>query len=222
MNTARLRLAHRVLTWVATLAAAALLVSVSLLFGLPRLLGWDLVVVQSGSMEPALPVGSLMFVEPAEPEAVAVGDIVSYRPPHERDPNIRVTHRVVGVLQQEGSLAFRTKGDANEDPDTYLVPVDNVEGKVGWHVPWLGYIAQRLRTPMGFLGLILLPGGIIILTEARNIFRQLRGGGQGGGSGGRPRERGEPRKSRRLLWLTVLGVMAFGAVVGALRRPAER
>jgi signal peptidase len=207
------------LVGLAVLAAASALL---LFLVVPGLVGWELVVVRGASMEPALPVGSLMFVEPVDPEAVGVGDIISYRVPDESESNVRVTHRVAEVLEQDGSVAFRTKGDANDEPDIRLVPAADLEGRVRWDIPHLGDIAQRVRTPAGFLGLMLVPGGIIILTEARNIFRQLRGAGQGGASAGRPREPGQPRGSGRPLWLTVLGVFALGAVVRALRRPAGR
>ncbi len=79
---------------------------------MPNLLGISLYTVMTGSMEPAIPVGSLVFVEPADPADLAGGDVVTYRGRlSEQDVSTSViTHRVVANDPQSKEL--ETKGDA--------------------------------------------------------------------------------------------------------------
>ena len=80
-----------------------------------------------------------------------------------------ITHRVVGI--QEGPLYFHTKGDANEDADPYLVPAQNVVGEVRFYVPLLGYVTDFIRSPLGFILLLGVPGLIIIGMEIMELNR---------------------------------------------------
>lgn len=72
--------------------------------------------VQSGSMEPALPLHSLILVEEAPPSDVAVGDVITFDPPGSTP---RVTHRVVGRQREGSRWYFTTQGDANPAPDDW-------------------------------------------------------------------------------------------------------
>jgi len=171
MSTSGFKRLIRVLGLLVNVAVTLALVGVILFFVLPRLLHWDLQVVLSGSMEPALPVGSAILVRPVDPQAVSVGDIITYR--QQASPDF-VTHRVVEVEREGPALSFRTKGDANEDPDALLVPPDAVEGRVWLNIPYLGYVAQYVREPWGFLLLLGVPGTIIIAGEVHNIVRAVR------------------------------------------------
>ena len=166
------RVVFRVIGWLATLAAVLVLLAVIVLFLGARLSGWNLRVILSGSMEPALPVGSLVFVEPRAPEEVQVGDILTFRP--SSDPNQQVTHRVVEIRGEGSALQFETKGDANEALDRYPVPAGDVVGTVRWHVPQLGYLVERVATGEGFLLFVLVPGAFIISGELWNIMKAVR------------------------------------------------
>ncbi len=149
--------------------AILLMVAAALTYLAPHL-GWQINAVLSGSMEPQLKVGGLVITRPIEPEAIAVGDIIIYRPIAVGE-NL-ISHRVVGV-QRNSPLSFQTKGDANDDPDPLLVPAQNVVGKIYFHVPFLGYATQFLKTPPGFLMALVVPGLAIIVADIRNIWRVL-------------------------------------------------
>ena len=105
---------------------------------LPRF-GWQADPVYSGSMEPALPVGALAVTQQVDPneDTIANGDILVYRSP--MNESKLVSHRVVEIEYVGLQPNFRTKGDANEDPDPYLVYPSYVEGVMKFHVPYLGY-----------------------------------------------------------------------------------
>lgn len=141
-----------------------------LLFPFP--FGGKWIMVLSGSMTPALQVGGLVLVMPAEPASLDVGDILVHNPPGYAD--VMIAHRVIEKIEGD-TLEFRTKGDANEEADAYLIAEEQVVGKVLYHIPQLAYIINNLgefgKTPMGMLLLMGVPGVLIVATEIRNIFK---------------------------------------------------
>jgi len=148
-----------------------LMAAAALMFLAPRF-GWSVDAVFSGSMEPELKVGSVVVTRPVEPEEIRAGDIITfYSPLSER----LTSHRVVAV-EQTSAFHFLTKGDANGDADPVVVPAQNVVGKVCLHIPYFGYVTQFVKTPLGFLLTICIPGLVVIVTEVRNIWRMLTEG----------------------------------------------
>lgn len=153
---------YLVFTLVVLLMTAAVFIYVA-----PHI-GWRVDAVLSGSMEPELKVGSLVVTRPVEAETIAVGDIITFRPPTVGE-NL-ITHRVVGI-GQSSSLYFETKGDANDNPDPFTVPARNLVGKIYLHVPHWGYFTEFLKTPFGFLLAVVIPGFIIIVAYVASLWR---------------------------------------------------
>jgi len=145
------------------------------LFAIPFMPGFKLAVVFSGSMEPAMPVGALAIMTPVEPEDIKVNDIVAYHPIY--DPATIVSHRVIEVTERGSTFDFRTKGDANEEPDLYRVPASNVLGLVIFSVPYMGYgllsAREYLQTEAGFAVLVVVPTLLIITMAAKDINSAL-------------------------------------------------
>ena len=145
-----------------------LIVAAALTLLAPRF-GWRVDAVFSGSMEPEINVGSVLVTRPVDSKAIKVGDIITFDSPTSEIP---ITHRVVSVA--EGSeLHFQTRGDANEDIDPAMVPARNVVGKVYFHVPYFGYLSQFVKTPLGFILLLCVPGVIAIVMETKNVRRLI-------------------------------------------------
>jgi len=130
--------------------------------------GWRADTVLSGSMEPALPVGCVQVTRPVQPEDIQVGDIITFRSPTNGK---LMSHRVAAVEQDE-SYQFRTKGDANEDVDPYLVPVENVVGRVCFKLSYIGYVVEYLKTPIGFILLGLF--GIALIVAEMSTMLEVR------------------------------------------------
>jgi signal peptidase len=82
------------------------------------------------------------------------------------------SHRVIAVADGL-PFHFQTKGDANENADPFMVPAENVTGKVCLHIPYFGYAIQFIKTPLGILLTLCLPGLVIIAMEMRNIWRVI-------------------------------------------------
>ena len=75
----------------------------------PQVMGFSLLRVLSGSMEPEIPEQSMLLIRATEPEALAVGDVISFFSP---DPSLNGalnTHRIAAIVQAEGDLEFVTK-----------------------------------------------------------------------------------------------------------------
>ena len=106
-------------------------IATSIPLAIPALLGYEIYNVTSGSMEPTLPVGSVIYVKPVEPETVQSGYIIAY----DVDGMV-VTHRVVENRIVEGE--FVTKGDANEMEDFSNTRYGDLIGVVKYHFPYLG------------------------------------------------------------------------------------
>lgn len=147
------------------LAAVALALAVAVV---PAVAGGSTLTVLSGSMEPTLPVGSVVVVRPQPVEGIAAGDIVTFLA---RDPGSDatrvVTHRVVEVLP---GPEFRTRGDANPDPDPGLVAPADVRGVEWYAVPWVGSAMEFVRTPTG----LLVGGGALLLLIGAGLLLPRR------------------------------------------------
>lgn len=98
---------------------------------LPRFMGYQIFNIVSGSMEPAIPTGSLVYVEGVQPAEVQEGEIIAYY-----SGGTAVTHRVVQNRLVEGE--FITKGDANAQEDLNAIPYVSLVGRVVYHIPYIG------------------------------------------------------------------------------------
>jgi signal peptidase len=118
--------------------------------------------IASGSMEPTLSRGDMIFSSPVNPDEIQVGDIVVYRvaPTFQEQYGYptSVCHRVVKIENSKGQLYFRTKGDATgEDP--FKVNPDQIIGKESNSIPYLGYLIMFPQSRQGWVFL----GGLLIL-----------------------------------------------------------
>lgn len=139
-------------------------------FSVPGL-NFQVLVVQSGSMEPAIKTGSVVFVTPNN--LYVEGDIITFRRGLSR-LEVPITHRIAAVEVIEGELVYTVKGDANEYADTEKVLAGEVLGKVKFHIPYLGILIDSAKTPLGFVGLIILPALLIIGDEVRKIWHEIK------------------------------------------------
>jgi signal peptidase len=132
------------------------------------LLGWQLQHVESGSMSPTYPVGSLLVTAQIDPTQVEIGMPIVFEDP--REAGRLVTHRVVGVAPG-AELSFLTRGDANATNDPAPVPARLVRGRVLWQVTVLGAVLDWLQWPRSFVLLVLVPAGLLAILEWRSRRR---------------------------------------------------
>ena len=149
-----------------TLLIAVMLITISIVI-LPSLVGCRFEAIRSGSMSPAINTGSLVITQPVNPYSIDIGDVIAYHPPS--NPDTLVVHRVAGI--DNGSpLSFRTKGDANDTFDSYLLPAESVVGQVKYNIPWIGYLVGFIQSSFGFILLLAIPGVIILYSELNKLL----------------------------------------------------
>ncbi|MFD1644430.1 signal peptidase I [Haloarchaeobius litoreus] len=137
-------------------------------------------VVLSGSMEPEIAPGDVVIVDERSTESIEEGDVITFVRGEGDKP---VTHRVVGVEERGDTTVFTTKGDANEDVDAQPIPAGNVIGEVTVTIPYIGHVIQFAQRPVGFVVLVLLPLGLLGLSEIWTVVRNQRDDGAGDDTG---------------------------------------
>ncbi len=148
------------------LAAAVVLLCVSV--ALPRVIGMKPFAVLSGSMEPAYHVGSLIYVRPAQPEEIRVGDPITFVLNEELAV---ATHRVVRIDAE--SRNFYTKGDANDAEDMSPVYFKNLIGRPAFTIPYLGYVSAFINTKRGMILTVTVLAALAILAFLPDLMAKL-------------------------------------------------
>jgi signal peptidase len=117
-------------------------------------------------MEPNLPRGSVAFISTeAGPRAIHVGDVITFSVASES--GTLVTHRVVGIEDQDGNLAFQTRGDDNNGVDPWRVLPSDVVGRLQLFVPGVGYVISAAGLPAA-------RGAVMVLLAISFGFQLLR------------------------------------------------
>lgn len=131
----------------------------TVLLVLPGLFHIHPLAVQSESMEPAYPLGSMIYVKKVDESRLAEGRVVTFRL---ADEETLVTHRIVRV--DEENRVLYTKGDANELEDSAATPFSRVVGSPALCIPHLGYLAGYLSSAAGKVGILLSVVIVCILS----------------------------------------------------------
>jgi signal peptidase len=133
----------------------------------PKLSGFSPLIVLTGSMEPAIDSGDLIIVRQIDSADVAVGDIIAFFDPASDSDSI-VTHRVTDISSEGDTLAFTTKGDANNVEDSLQVPSENLVGLYYTKINGFGNVAMFMQTTTGLVVCVVLP---LILLVAVDVIR---------------------------------------------------
>ena len=133
----------------------------------PRIMGFEIYEVVSGSMEPEIPVGSVLYVKPTELTEIKENEIIAYQ-----DVDAVVAHRV--VHNRTGLGEFVTKGDANNTEDREPIPYGAVVGRVEMTIPVLGMFLAFFSTVIGKVYLILIAGCGLMLCMLADRLSQRR------------------------------------------------
>lgn len=115
-----------------------ILILIYLLVFIPSFFGKKPLVVVSGSMQPILKVGGILYYEETNIKDFQKDDILVFEL-----NNHTISHRIVDI--KDGY--FITKGDANTSIDSYEVNYEQVIGKgTNWSIPYIGYYADFIYT----------------------------------------------------------------------------
>lgn len=141
----------------------------------PSVLGFSVLQVQTGSMEPEIPVGGIVITFKVKPDSLKVGDIISF---YSNDTTISGkvnTHRIVEIKDSDsGERIFKTKGDANDAVDETAVYQIDLIGKVIVNIGTVGSsVLSVLRNPKIILIFIVIPLIFITMGEAVNLAKLI-------------------------------------------------
>lgn len=191
----------RILKNTATVMVVLAMIFAFLIAGI-RIFGVQVFGVLTGSMEPAYPTGSLIYVKKVDTEDLRVNDVITFS----ISPNVIATHRIVEIVPDEANPAivrYRTKGDANNDVDASLVSANNIIGKAMFSIPRMGYFASYIQQPPGIYVAILVCGLMIAFVfytdslENKQKKAPPRKGANANVPRGRMQQRPNPRVQQR-------------------------
>ncbi len=94
----------------------------------PKIFGYSIMQIVTGSMEEHIPVGSYILVKEIDPEDVKINDVISFYSEDHKIYGLPNTHRVVGIEEGECGIEFVTRGDANPGNDRVNVKADKLIG----------------------------------------------------------------------------------------------
>ena len=134
----------RIWNLIATILVLVVVVLAVMLAGV-KLIGLDPYIVQSGSMEPEYPTGSILYIKETDVASLKEWDVITFR----LTEKTIATHRIIEIVEEDGKTMYRTKGDANEHPDEGYVLPEQVIGTPVFAIPGLGYFVSYLQTTKG-------------------------------------------------------------------------
>ena len=137
-----------------------ILLIIYLLIFIPSLWGKKPLVVISGSMEPTLKVGGILYYEKIDLNDFDEGDILVYQTKEHI-----ISHRIVDITEN----GFITKGDVNNTVDNYLITNNQILGRgTNWSIPFIGYYADYVYSHKYLLYISL---GVIILDFCNDKYK---------------------------------------------------
>ena len=130
-------------------------------------------IVLTESMEPEIQAGDLIICENIKAGNVTEGDVISFVDPEGNGSSV-VTHRVIGLVHEDGALVgFRTQGDNNDIEDRLTVPVENLVGIwTGKRVGGIGRVILFTQSTAGIILCLVLPIGAFVLYEVLRRKKQ--------------------------------------------------
>ena len=150
-------------SWIVSIILGIALAGLAFLYFVP---GYNLYLVRSESMKPAINMGDLIITGPPNGlinGEVKPGTIVTYETSKEL-----ITHRVQAV---DGE-ALVTKGDAVEDADPWPVTLSNVRGIYLFKIPLVGFLTSFIQTKIGWFLAIIIPAALLVGWLAKDILKE--------------------------------------------------
>ncbi|MDO5710063.1 MAG: signal peptidase I, partial [Coriobacteriales bacterium] len=141
--------------------------ALTLPLSIPRLLGYEVFEVISGSMEPDIPVGSAIYVRAVDATDVQVDEVIAFH-----DADAVIAHRV--VENRTSQSEFVTKGDANNTEDSDPISYEALIGVVALHVPLVGSAMTLYASNVGKIYLMLTLACGVMLNILGDRIKRLQ------------------------------------------------
>ena len=133
-------------------------------------------VIMSGSMEPTIMTRDAIITKRMEDVELKIGDIITYKSEDPYFYGIMITHRIVGMTEENGEVKYITKGDHNATNDRLAVKNDQIYGKVVMVIQKIGYIQTFLATSYGWIIAVVIPCLGIIISDIVKLVKNISNG----------------------------------------------
>lgn len=153
----------KIVWWVFLVLLIALIVcivSAKIKGKVPKVFGYSVVVITTGSMGDTFPVGTYILIKETSPEDIKENDIICF---YSEDPSIYGhpnTHRVTKVIESNGKYEYITKGDANAVEDNITAKRDKLIGKYVQKLDSLTWLSEAIKSE----GMVFVFGGMFVVT----------------------------------------------------------
>ena len=153
----------KIVWWVFLVLLIALIVcivSAKIKGKVPKVFGYSVVVITTGSMGDTFPVGTYILIKETSPEDIKENDIICF---YSEDPGIYGhpnTHRVTKVIESNGKYEYITKGDANAVEDNITAKRDKLIGKYVQKLDSLTWLSEAIKSE----GMVFVFGGMFVVT----------------------------------------------------------
>lgn len=127
---------------------------------IPDFFGFKSFVIISESMEPTIMTGDAILVKEVKQEELKEKDIISFH--DQGDIN---THRIVEILEDDGIIKYKTKGDNNKKEDKELVTYDKIEGVYQFRIKGFGKIVEVIKNKITLVVLLI----VLVLISACQV-----------------------------------------------------
>lgn len=137
----------------------------------PSIGGNTPLIVLTDSMLPEISSGDLIITKHIDAEDVQVGDVIAFFDPASKGSSV-VTHRVIEIVDDNGTTKWRTRGDNNNTEDRTLVPFENLVGIYrGTRIAGAGNVAMFLQTVPGLIVCVVCP---LLLLVGYDVIRRRK------------------------------------------------
>lgn len=125
-------------------------------------------VIISESMIPSINVYDAVVTVRVSQDKIKVDDIITFISKEIQTAGTPITHRVIGIVETDTGIAYRTKGDHNNTADFALIKHEEVIGKVYLRIPMIGYLQTFMTKPIGWVLIVVIP---CLLLIGSDIFK---------------------------------------------------
>lgn len=128
-------------------------------------------IIISESMIPNINVYDAVVTARVSEDKIKINDIITFISKDIQTAGTPITHRVIGIVETENGIKYRTKGDNNNTADFALIAPEEVIGKVYLRIPMIGYVQTFMTKPLGWILIIVIPCLLIIGSDIVKLIK---------------------------------------------------
>ncbi len=137
----------------------------------PKLFGYQVQVIATGSMEPELMVGDVILSKVYDGQTLEVGDVITFIGKEGSLNGKLVTHKIISIDSQAQKIV--TQGVANDTADA-PISFEQVQSVLVRNTVVLKFMFNLVKQPITFVLLVILPLVIMIGYESYSIVKQIK------------------------------------------------